>query len=393
MTEITLPNTSSQDQQKSRWMLASTVLNGFLSICKIGWGLYSGSTVVIADAVHSISDVLGALLILVAIRYSRHRSARFPYGLYKVEDMAALGGALLVIIAAYEIVHSVFFSGGAQAPSNPLATIGFMAAVLVAEAIFYIFEKRAAAKLHSPGLQSDVVNWLGDMGAGIVVIAGLGGHLLKIPYAQEAAVAIIVFLILEGTWEVLKSAVQSLLDASVEPAMHAKAEQLLLGTPEVEGVKTLRLRRAGSVLFADATISIAEANFTRAHEVSERAETRLRETFPELESVTLHYEPPYRPFRRKAFLLMEDERHLATHFGSAAYIRFDDEKPDDTLQQTQLLRNPMLGAEKGRGIRLAAWLIAQKVDEIHIGAKPLEPALDALLTAVGVTLVVDKNEI
>ncbi|MCL4525493.1 MAG: cation transporter [Gammaproteobacteria bacterium] len=121
------------ERQKSRWMMASTGLNGLLSIAKIGWGVYSGSTIVIADAVHSISDVLGALLILAAIRFSRHRSLRFPYGLHKVEDMAALGGAMLVVVAAYEIARAVFFSGGAQPPHNPMATMGFMTAVLVAE--------------------------------------------------------------------------------------------------------------------------------------------------------------------------------------------------------------------------------------------------------------------
>ena len=94
------------ERQKSRWMMASTGLNALLSVAKIGWGIYSGSTVVIADAVHSISDVLGALLILAAIRFFRHRSLRFPYGLHKVEDMAALGGAMLVVVAAYEIASA-----------------------------------------------------------------------------------------------------------------------------------------------------------------------------------------------------------------------------------------------------------------------------------------------
>ena len=379
------------ERQKSRWMMASTGLNGLLSIAKIGWGVYSGSTVVIADAVHSISDVLGALLILAAIRFSRHRSLRFPYGLHKVEDMAALGGALLVVIAAYEIARAVFFSGGARSPDNPLATMGFMTAILVAEGIFYVFERRAAARLHSPGLQSDVVNWLGDIGAGVVVIAGIGGHLLRIPFAQEIAVLIILFLILEGTWGVLKNAILSLLDASVESELYAKAKNLLLTTPEVEGVEGLRLRHAGSVLFADATIGIAAANFAHAHEVADRAQQRLQEAFPELENITLHYEPPFKPFKRRALLLTEEGSALATRFGMAQRIRFEDENREGALVNTQTLNNPVPGTEKGRGIRLAAWLIAQGADEIHMRAGQLEPALEALLSAAGVTLVIDEN--
>ena len=378
------------ERQKSRWMMASTGLNGLLSLAKIGWGVYSGSTIVIADAVHSISDVLGALLILAAIRFSRHRSLRFPYGLHKVEDMAALGGAMLVVVAAYEIARAVFFSGGARPPHNPIATMGFMTAVLVAEGIFYVFERRAATRLHSPGLQSDVVNWLGDIGAGVVVIAGIGGHLLRIPFAQELAVLIILFLILEGTWEVLKNAILSLLDASVESELYAKAKNLLLTTPEVEGVEGLRLRHAGSVLFADATIRIAAANFAQAHEVADRAQQRLQEAFPELENITLHYEPPFKPFKRRAFLLIEGSA-LATRFGVAQRIRFEDQNREGILVNTQTLNNPVPDAEKGRGIRLAAWLIAQGADEIHMRAGQLEPALEALLSAAGVTLVIDEN--
>ncbi|WP_297470875.1 cation diffusion facilitator family transporter [Acidithiobacillus sp.] len=378
------------EQQKSRWMMASTGLNGLLSIAKIGWGVYSGSTVVIADAVHSISDVLGALLILAAIHFSRHRSLRFPYGLHKVEDMAALGGAMLVVVAAYEIARAVFFSGGARPPYNPLATMGFMTAILVAEGIFYVFERRAATRLHSPGLQSDVVNWLGDIGAGVVVIAGIGGHLLRIPFAQEVAVLIILLLILEGTWGVLKNAILSLLDASVESELYAKAKNVLLTTPEVEGVEGLRLRHAGSVLFADATIGIAAANFAHAHEVADRAQQRLQEAFPELENITLHYEPPFKPFKRRAFLLIEGSA-LATRFGMAQRIRFEDQNREGILVNTQTLNNPVPGAEKGRGIRLAAWLIAQGADEIHMRAGQLEPALEALLSAAGVTLVIDEN--
>lgn len=379
------------ERRKTGWMLASTLFNGLLSAGKIGWGIYSGSTVVLADAVHSISDVLGALLILAAIRFARHRSARFPYGLYKVEDLAALGGALLVVTAAYEIAAGVFFAGGAQAPRNPLATMGFVGAVLAAESLFYVYERRAARELQSPGLESDVANWLGDIGAGLVVAAGIGGHLLHIPYAQDGAVVIIIVLILLGTWGVVKDAVLSLLDASVAPDLYARAQEILAGTPDVEAVKELRLRRAGSVLFADATIAVGEANFHRAHDVASRAEERLRAGFPELETVTLHYEPPSKPFRRRAYLLSDNPAVLSRRFGSAPQIRLEDQSEAEGPVRSRVVSNPVRSAGKGTGIRLAAWLIAQGVDEVHLGAGQMDPALEELLAAAGVEVVLEEE--
>ncbi|MDD5577080.1 MAG: cation diffusion facilitator family transporter, partial [Acidithiobacillus sp.] len=101
--------------------------------------------------------------------------------------------------------------------------------------------------------------------------------------------------------------------------------------------------------------------------------------------------PPFKPFKRRAFLLTGEGSALATRFGMAQRIRLEDENREGVLVNTQILNNPVPGAEKGRGIRLAAWLIAQGADEIHMGAGQLEPALEALLSAAGVTLVIDEN--
>ncbi|EGQ61241.1 cation diffusion facilitator family transporter, partial [Acidithiobacillus sp. GGI-221] len=98
-----------------------------------------------------------------------------------------------------------------------------------------------------------------------------------------------------------------------------------------------------------------------------------------------------KPFKRRALLLTEEGSALATRFGMAQRIRFEDENREGVLVNTQTLNNPVPGAEKGRGIRLAAWLIAQGADEIHMRAGQLEPALEALLSAAGVTLVIDEN--
>lgn len=67
--------------KKQHWMLGSTLLNTFLALIKLGWGIFSGSTVVLADAIHSISDVVGALLVYIAVRFAPYHSRRFPLGL------------------------------------------------------------------------------------------------------------------------------------------------------------------------------------------------------------------------------------------------------------------------------------------------------------------------
>lgn len=107
-----------QSDEKQRWFLASTLLNTALAATKVGWGLVMESTLVTADGIHSISDVFGALLILLALYFSAHRSERFPYGLHELEDMAALLSGLGILFAGYEIIRS-FFLTMTSSPSSP----------------------------------------------------------------------------------------------------------------------------------------------------------------------------------------------------------------------------------------------------------------------------------
>ena len=158
----------SNESSKRRWMLASTLLNTLLALAKLGWGIFSGSTVVLADAIHSISDVVGALLVYAAVRLAPHQSRRFPLGLYKLEDMAAVIAGIGVVFAGYEILRSVFVGAGVSESSVPLQTLAFMTVIILIQLVFYIYEKRAAQKLKSPGVSSDVANGMGDIGAGVV---------------------------------------------------------------------------------------------------------------------------------------------------------------------------------------------------------------------------------
>ncbi len=64
--------------EKQRWLFFSTLLNAALAAAKLGWGWMMGSTLVVADGIHSISDVFGALLIFLALFFAAHKSERFP---------------------------------------------------------------------------------------------------------------------------------------------------------------------------------------------------------------------------------------------------------------------------------------------------------------------------
>lgn len=362
-------------------MLGSTGLNSVLAVAKLAWGLLSGSTVVIADAVHSLSDVFGALLVYGAVRLAPHRSQRFPYGLFKLEDFAAVLGGIGVFVAGYEILRSVFT--GIGTPSDPVLTLLFMAVVVVAQAAFYLLERRAAARLGSPGLHSDVANWAGDIGASLVVMVGIIGHLLAIPYAQEIAVVIIVLIVFHGAWGVLRDGVLSLLDATPAGDELDDARQVLASLPQVAAIRDLRIRRAGSALFLDATLEVAERSLRAAHEDITTIEHQLKAAIPHLDTVTIHYEPRSGHGRRTAKLYREDRTTLADSFGKAAWIELAIED-ENTGRTSRWILNPFRDADHGKAVRLAAWLITQDVDAVVFAPGNPATSLVELLTAAGI---------
>jgi len=374
------------EREKQRWLLGSTILNAALAAAKLAWGLFSGSTVVIADAVHSLSDVFGALLVYGAVRVAPHRSRRFPFGLYKLEDVAAVVGGFVVLFAAYEILRSTF-GAGVTAPDNPISTLMFMAVVLMVQGVFYVVERGAASRLHSPGVDSDVANWAGDIGATSVVIIGTAADLFGVPHAQEAAVVIIVALIGYGGFQVLKDGILALLDATTAPDDVAQARKIIDGVPAVTDIRSLRIRSAGSALFLDAVIEVDAGGFNTAHEDVDVLEARLRTAIPRLESVVIHYEPSAPNGRVRAALFLEDRRTPATDLKDVAWMRIERIDRDGASRELRWEHNPFGDSDRGRGVRLLSWLIGQRVNEIVFAPSGDPAPLQDVLAGVGIEVV------
>ena len=380
--------------EKRHWMVASTGLNTLLALAKLAWGIFTGSTIVLADAIHSISDVVGAALVYVAVRLAPHHSARFPLGLYKLEDMAAVVGGLGVLLAGYEILRSVFTGSGVTPPSLPIATLWFMVVVLIVQAVFYRIESRAAGKLHSPGLNSDVANWLGDMGAGLVVMAGIAGHQLGIPLAQEVAVIIITGFIFHSAYAVIRDGLLSLLDASTAKNEMEQARSYLEALPQVEKIHGLRIRRAGSALFLSATLEVEPKGFGAAHRLVDEISEELKRQIPRLESVTLHYEPTRNDLLRRVTLFEEDKITPATSFGKTCWLLLEEiregesgaDDGENRVESTQWFRNPYLGSDHGKAMKLTAWMVKNRIDEVCFTPDHAVDTLLDLFSTLGIRI-------
>ncbi len=93
---------------------------------------FSGSLAVAADAIHSLSDVVSSVIILIGIKISERQARGFPYGLYKVENLVAMVTSVLILFAGYEITKTIFTGPSRPLPSRiPLAMAGIGTTILV----------------------------------------------------------------------------------------------------------------------------------------------------------------------------------------------------------------------------------------------------------------------
>lgn len=378
-------------REKEYWLLVSLFLNLFFSVIKLFWGLHFSSTVVLVDGIHSISDVLGAVLILIALRISGRKSRLFPFGLNKLEDMAAIFGGLAIVFAGYEIIRSAFFIHGIKSPTNVGDTVLFISLIVVLECVFYYFERKAAKRLESPGVKADAANWLGDIGTSVVVLAGILGHYFSIPYAEKVAVVLIVVMILYSAFGILKDAVLTLLDASVDIETMQKARHIIRRFPEVSRIDRLYIRRSGSLLIADIVLQVNQKSMEEAHLLIDKIEQSLYSEIPNLDTVTIHYEPGQKNYSQIAILLDETQKNIATSFHNTAWIEIKQISADGKLLHSNMIPNPVIDLPKGKAIRLAAWLIERKIDKLIFNPKDMEEDLRTLFTALGIKIVASRE--
>lgn len=381
----------SSEPAKQNWLLFSTLLNALLAGLKFVWGFYTANTIVIADAVHSLSDVVGALFIFLAIRFSKHRSVRFPYGLNKLEDVAAIAGGVFVTLAGYEIIRRVFVSEPIPTPRQPLATILFMAGVMLVILIFYSFEKRAAQKLNSPGIGADAANWLGDLASSLVVVVGMAGILADVPYVQQMTVVVLALFIFKSAYQIMKRSILSLLDVSADPVEIRKIRDIILRYPEVREIQDLKVTPAGSVYFVTASIAIDEKNLKEAHTLVDRIAEDIKSSVANIEDVLIHYEPVRKKFERYAVLLDADKKTASREFGKTTWILFLDRAPDGRILERKYVRNPFASAERGKGIRLVAYLIDRDIDYLILSREARSSSLSKILEDVGIRVHPDDE--
>ncbi|EFK08710.1 cation diffusion facilitator family transporter [delta proteobacterium NaphS2] len=379
--------------QKEKIGSYSIGVNVLLVAMKGGLAVLSGSVALVADAIHSATDVISSVTVLAGIKISKRKSKNFPYGLYKVENFVSLLTSLFIFLAGYEIVKTVFLEPFIlKRQYLPYAMAGLVAAMGITFA-FSRYELRQGKAIGSPSLIADAKHIRTDMMSSCVILAGLVGGLFDLELDRIAAI-VVVLLVFKAGAGIFVDAFRVLLDASLDFKTLDQVKTIILKNPRVVAINGLWGRNSGQYKFIEADIIIKAGDLEKAHVVSRRIENHIRAAVAHVDQILIHYAPQKRETRTIAIPLRNDRRNISEHFGTAPcfYVAKVRER-DGVLLSEAYETNPFAGEEKGKGIKVSEWLLAKGVDTVYTpkGFEGKGPGYVFSDAGVDVTLTEDRN--
>lgn len=252
-------------------------------------GFSTGSMAILADALHSLTDVANNIIAWLVIRASQKPPDReHPYGHRKFEMLAVFVLAVLLAAISFEIAVSALLRRDA-APSPSRWGLAVMLLVLLVNIAVAAWERRRARELQSSILLADASHTFADVLTTIVVIVGWQLSANGIAWLDAACALAVAAIILYLAFGLFRNVVPVLVDAyAIEPeTLSAAVDEV----PGVVSVSRVRSRWVGTERAADVVVSVAaDLSTTDAHSIADAVEQKLAAEF-DIADTTVHVEP------------------------------------------------------------------------------------------------------
>jgi cation diffusion facilitator family transporter len=281
-------------QAGQRSTLVSVAVNIALTMVQAVVGIYSGSQALIADSIHSLSDLISDFVVLFTGRHSQKAADEdHAYGHLRYENAASLMlGVLLLLVGAGMLWAAAqkIQAPHSSAPVHVLALWVALAALVIKESLFrYMFA--VATRLRSGMLMANAWHARSDAASSLVVALGIGGNLLGFTKLDPIAALIVGLMVSRMGVKFFWNALQDLMDRAVSAPESEAIEQTLRNTPGILGVHDLRTRKMGDLISVDVHLEVnALLTVAQGHEILQEAEQRVRAQHNVLDVLT-HMDP------------------------------------------------------------------------------------------------------
>lgn len=277
-----------------RSTMVSVVVNISLSLLQLVVGITAKSQALIADAIHSFSDLIADGIVLWANKYSaKAPDDDHPYGHRRFETAATFAvGTILVIVGAGMVWNGI---AKLQQP-HALARVGAIAlpvaivAIIVKESLFR-YMLRVANRVKSTMLVANAWHARSDAASSLVVSIGIVANLFGVPMADILAAMLVGVMILRMGWRFSIEAFHDLTDRAVDEDTEKQIHDIIINTPGVLGLHDLKTRKMGDMIWVEVDIEMkATLTIKEGHDIAAQARNRVMQALPVLDVMT-HFDP------------------------------------------------------------------------------------------------------
>jgi cation diffusion facilitator family transporter len=282
------------ERARQRTALASVAAAVLLVTVKLVTGLVTGSLAFVAEAVHSGTDLIAALLTLFAVRVAvRPPDREHHYGHGKAEHLAALGeSAFLIIVSVAIAAESLrrLITGDGHGVDATWWAFVVIALVIVIDGARTVASRRAAQRFASPAFAANALHFASDLAGSLAVLVGLILVSAGQQSADAAAALFVAALVILSALRLARQSVDVLMDRTkVEAEQQIRAA--LSRLPDPVELRRIRVRHAAGRNFADLVVGVpSDAGVTQAHAIADEVEEVVEGSLPGTD-VVVHVEP------------------------------------------------------------------------------------------------------
>ena len=281
---------------RSTWI--SVGVNIGLTCTQITVGTLSRSQGLVADGIHSLSDLVADVVVLFASHAGKKDADQeHPYGHQRFETAASLLLGVLLLIVGLGMLWSAFrkLEDPDSVARVHVAALWVAGAALIAKELLFRYMLAVAKRVKSSMLVANAWHARSDAASSLVVSVGIVGNLAGYPILDPIAALIVGFMIARMGWGFAWGALHDLVDRSANEQEVAAIRRTLLDTPGVSGVHDVRTRKMGDMIVVDAHIEVnAELTVEAGHDITVAARQRVLERHRVLDLMT-HVDPWHRP--------------------------------------------------------------------------------------------------
>jgi cation diffusion facilitator family transporter len=270
------------------------VMNIALSVIKVAIGLSAASLALVADGIHSLSDVATDVAVLLGLRIgSKEPDQSHPYGHGRAETFSAGLVALVLIVVGGAMIYYATLAIAKDEVTAP--RLGVLIAAIISIAAkewLYRATQKVAIQSHSPALYANAWHHRSDAFSSVAVVIGFVSLEFGFGHGdQVAAIAVGLMIIWVGI-SVISDTLRELTEAAVDPDTIEHIKEIINADSSIRHWHKLRTRTVGREVFLDLHILVdPDLKITAAHEISERLEKTLDKQITRPINITVHIEP------------------------------------------------------------------------------------------------------